>query len=62
MSYANENFRIHINTENDAFVDNPEYEVVRLLDVVKKRLIDGEDFGLCFDLNGNRVGWWRLNK
>jgi len=54
------NVRIKINCENDAFADNCEGEVARLLREVAKKISNGELDRLGYlpimDANGNKVG------
>ena len=54
-------FRLDIQTGNDAFADEPKAEVARML----RQAADGVESGaLCenlSDVNGNSVGFWRLD-
>lgn len=51
---------IEINTENAAF-EEPE-EVSRLLKKATILIASGSDFGFLIDLNGNKVGHYRVSK
>lgn len=49
-------FKLVIECSNEAFSDNPSYEVVRILRAVVKRIDEGNTAGILRDVNGNRVG------
>jgi hypothetical protein len=49
-------FLVTIECDNDAFVDNPNAEVARILKVVVHRVKEGERYGNLHDINGNYVG------
>lgn len=51
-------FTIKINMENSAFEDNPQAEVIRILQDIIVKLESGRDYGNIFDVNGNKVGAW----
>lgn len=59
-------FRLEIEMENAAFVDDPApHEVARILDKLANRLNRRVDFyigegGVLLDLNGNTVGKWTV--
>jgi len=57
-------FRLEIETDNDAFGENPEGEVGRILQDVASRLAwgdaDAQASASIRDFNGNRVGEWRF--
>jgi hypothetical protein len=56
-------FKLTIETENAAFDDEPEAEVARILRAVAERLeIAGLTDGACYDVNGNRVGDFKLRR
>lgn len=59
---------LKIRTENAAFADpyTGEYdkqceaiEICRILRNVIKHLEDGCTYGACYDINGNKVGYWK---
>ena len=50
---------INIKTDNEAFQDNKEGEVWRIVTAVANRLEGGQSMGTCFDSNGNLVGEWK---
>ncbi len=54
-------FRLSIETDNAAFVDNPD-ELSQLLRQVADRVDDGRspDGGSVLDHNGNKVGTWEV--
>jgi hypothetical protein len=55
-------FELRVKTGNAAFEDDPKYELVRiLLDVVQK-IQNDYDCGYCMDINGNKVGEWKLRR
>lgn len=50
-------FVVEIDCDDDAFSDDPNHEVVRLLREIGKRLEkDGESCGGLVDVNGNSCG------
>ncbi len=53
-------FSLKFDTDNDAFVEGGTEEVVRLLDVVRKHVRNGNTSGPLHDANGNSVGSWSL--
>ena len=54
--------RIRIETKNEAFVDNLRSEVIRCLEDVISNLDNFiDDYGI-FDINGNKVGSFKLTK
>jgi len=53
--------QIRISSGNAAFGDgNAEYEVARILDTIKDRILQGQTSGKCIDYNGNGVGDWSI--
>lgn len=49
-------FQLTIETDNDAFVDNPYYEIIRILkDAIASLELEKPTETLC-DINGNGVG------
>ena len=54
-------FTLHIDTDNDAFVDEPATEIARILESLAKRVRDGETGGRLRDINGNTVGVFRAD-
>lgn len=55
------NFQMNLSSGNDAFVEDPAGEMIRLLDDVKARIERGDVNGILWDRNGNRVGLWDLD-
>lgn len=53
-------FEIQIATDNDAFTEDPGWEVARCLRDVLEALENGRTAGTVLDVNGNRVGTWTL--
>jgi hypothetical protein len=56
---------IKIKTENSAFNQPTEgmgYECARILRDVAAAVEGGMRDGKCFDMNGNKVGEWKLTK
>lgn len=53
-------FRLNVESENAAMVDDAAGEVARMLREVATRVEDGAEAGALLDSNGNRVGGWRL--
>jgi hypothetical protein len=53
-------FKCTINMDNAAFGEAPEFELVRLLDVITGRLKSGYTEGVLMDANGNKVGRWDI--
>jgi hypothetical protein len=54
-------FRLQITTDNDAFSGDPGPELARILRRVAKDVDEqGDTQGVCMDMNGNRVGSFRL--
>ena len=51
---------IRIETNNDAFKDNPECETVRCLKEVINWLQKGRRENRIYDINGNPVGYFKL--
>lgn len=60
--------KIEIETGNAAFCDPytgeedrhfEGFELNRILDEIKMKIIEGYTYGTCLDINGNRVGRWR---
>lgn len=41
-------------------LDPTSYEIRRLLNLISRNLEEGYTGGLVFDLNGNKVGEWKL--
>ena len=58
-------FKIEIKTGNASFGDDAyeaTYEINRLLDEVKQKLKSGYTEGNLMDINGNKVGTFKLDK
>jgi hypothetical protein len=53
-------FSLIFDTDNDAFTGDPTPEVVRILREAATRIESGWSEGTVYDLNGNRVGGYRL--
>jgi len=56
-------FTVKIDTDNDAFVDDPTPELVRILQVIAETLASGRPYDMfqtIFDANGNDVGRFAL--
>lgn len=51
-------FEIKFTTDNDAFKENPQDEVIRILQDVATRISEGKIDGYIYDVNGNKVGYW----
>lgn len=51
-------FKVYIDYENgnEAFADDPNGEVIRILRECIKRIESGEECGNLYDINGNRSG------
>ncbi len=54
-------FRLDIETGNDSFADQPELEIARLLRQSAENVEAGALCENLSDLNGNPVGFWRLD-
>ncbi|RHS68179.1 hypothetical protein DW954_02255 [Clostridium sp. AM45-5] len=59
--------KIEIETGNAVFCDPytgeedrhfEGFELNRILEGIKMKIAEGYTNGTCFDINGNRVGWW----
>ena len=53
-------FTMTIDTDNDAFAEDPQAEVARILRRVARTVVAGSDGGRCMDINGNAVGSWEF--
>lgn len=53
-------FKLTIKTCNEAFADDPNEELARLLEHTASRLRDGLEADTLRDANGNTVGTWRF--
>lgn len=59
-------FELKIKTSNAAYrdddynLDSSNYELIRNLKSVIHKLESGYDEGIIMDINGNRVGEWKL--
>ena len=53
---------LRISTDNEAFSDNEDAEVARILRAVAERVLDGHGEGKCLDFNGNTVGRFGLRR
>jgi hypothetical protein len=54
-------FTLTIETSNDAFQPDPEAEIARILRETARRVVNGNYAGRLIDVNGNRVGEFRLD-
>lgn len=50
-------FSLEFETDNDAFAENPEIEIARILRAVADN-VSGADGGYIRDVNGNHIGTW----
>lgn len=55
-------FTLTIETDNAAFDEDPEDEIIRILQNVKERIDIGSKEGIVNDINGNPVGKYYFNK
>lgn len=53
-------FRMDIKTDNAAFEEDRNGEVIRLLKRVIEQIENGEEDGSLLDINGNKVGKFKL--
>ena len=61
-------FTLEIQTDNAAFHrDDPEldrwatvFQIKSIMYEAHRSMMDGANFGACFDVNGNKVGTWVL--
>ena len=53
-------FTININTENSAYEDNMQLELIENLHQIIEKLSNNEKQGWVFDTNGNRTGHYRF--
>ena len=53
-------FSLTIKCDNAAFGEDPEGEVIRILQKLVADVQRGNGEGRVFDINGNSVGEWRL--
>lgn len=51
-------FTIKFETNNDAFADDPQTEICRILGVIQKSLMNNGSGGHVKDVNGNKIGQW----
>lgn len=54
-------FMVRFETDNAVFENDPQAECMRILKKIINDLDNSETEGKIFDLNGNRVGEWKLN-
>lgn len=54
-------FNMNLDSENQAFVDDPRGEVTRLLKSVIEKIENFDEFSDLYDVNGNIVGDWSLD-
>ena len=50
-------FSLEFETDNDAFAENPEIEISRILHLIADK-VHTEDGGFIRDANGNQIGTW----
>lgn len=53
-------FKLHIDCDNDAFGDDPQAELCRILGEIMEQLEGGDMSHRIRDYNGNTVGAWAL--
>jgi hypothetical protein len=53
-------FRLTIKATNDAFAEDPNEEIARIIELAAAQVREGLSAGPCIDLNGNRVGEWTI--
>ena len=53
-------FKLKIDTRNAAFEEDASEEIISILQYVRERLAEGRTEGVLHDINGNRVGEWKL--
>ena len=53
-------FHLSFNTDSDAFREDAKLECSRILKSIAEQLERRRDEGPILDLNGNRIGRWRL--
>jgi len=53
-------FKLHIDTQNEAFEGNLHCETIRCLKEVIKKLEQNNDDGSIVDINGNLVGSFKM--
>ncbi len=58
---TNVSFKIKIDSGNAALVENPQEEVIRIMEDLIAKMRRGRTCGSCMDVNGNRVGDWDLD-
>lgn len=69
------NFSLEMNIDNDAFEENPGYEIARILNRLGNRFVSHPDLAMTHptdfevgmvysihDKNGNRVGSWEIKE
>ena len=54
-------FSMNLDSDNQAFADDPKGEVTRLLKSVIEKIENGDEFSDLYDINGNLVGDWCLD-
>lgn len=60
MGIAVVKFTMTIETDGHAFDGDPGWEISRIVHRVVLAIANGRTEGVCLDINGNRVGEWRL--
>jgi hypothetical protein len=55
-------FTLYLESGNDAFAGDPAPEIARLTHIVAERVAGGEGEGYLYDVNGNDVGYFRLEE
>ena len=61
MKNVNVSFNLEIDSGNDALIEEPQVQIGRILEDIKRTIGDGYDSGMVRDSNGNRVGTWKLD-
>jgi hypothetical protein len=52
--------RLYIETYNDAFTEDRNAEIARILRLIADKIESGSNAGKAFDVNGNNVGGYQI--
>lgn len=52
---------VKFETDNDAFTPTPHFECARILSNIVEKLETEQTDGVIMDVNGNKVGTWKLS-
>lgn len=55
-------FRMQVKTTNEAFADDPNGELARLLRLAARLVEEGHSESALLDINGNRVGEFSIGR